>query len=108
MRRGQFVTIVVQGEYGKPRPGLVVQATSFSRHPSVVVCPITSDIQADMDEFRLDVAPSAENGLRLTSQVMIDKIVALPRSRIGNVIGEAEAGLMERVTGKLSVLLGIA
>jgi mRNA interferase MazF len=107
MLRGQFVTIALQGEYGKPRPGLIVQAASFSKHPSIVVCPVSSAVQIDMDEFRVDLAPSAKNGLRVASQIMIDKVVALPRSKIGKLIGEADDELMERVTRKLAVLLGI-
>jgi mRNA interferase MazF len=107
MRRGQFVTIALQGEYGKPRPGLVVQSDAYAELPSVAVCPVSSDLQPDMDEFRIDVEPDRTNGLRLSSQIMIDKIVSLPRSKIGAIIGEADAELTERVTRALAVFLKI-
>jgi mRNA interferase MazF len=107
MRRGQFVTIVQQGDYGKPRPALIVQSDSFSDLPSVVVCPLTSHTQSGVDEVRIDVFPSAGNGVREHSQICIDKIAPIPTSKIGKVVGEADAALMERVTLKLAVLLAI-
>ena len=40
--RGDFVTISLQGEFGKPRPALVVQSDQFNEHASVTVLPVTA------------------------------------------------------------------
>ncbi|MEY3791694.1 MAG: hypothetical protein RLZ09_2531 [Pseudomonadota bacterium] len=60
--RGQLVTIALQGDFGKPRPALVVQSDFFENHPSVTVLPVTSDLR-DTPLFRVLVEPSQENGL---------------------------------------------
>ena len=41
MKRGDFVTIVVQGDFGKPRPALVIQTDS--REQGVVMIIFLSD-----------------------------------------------------------------
>ncbi len=62
MRRGDFVTVAIQGDFGKPRPALVIQANQFGEHTSVTVLPITSTLVA-APLLRVTVQPSAENGL---------------------------------------------
>ena len=68
MKRGDVVTIALQGDYGKPRPALVVQSDLFDAHPSVTVLPITSELR-ETPLFRVDVEPNDANGLRKKSQV---------------------------------------
>ncbi len=60
MRRGQFVVVATAGDYGKPRPALVVQSDLFGELPSVVICPLTSTLRFDADQFRLEIEPSRE------------------------------------------------
>jgi len=73
MRRGDVVTVAAADDYGKPRPAVIVQTDAFpDRHASVIVCQMTSDL-TDAPAFRITLEPSAENGLRVTSQVMADK-----------------------------------
>jgi mRNA interferase MazF len=107
MRRGQFVTIAAPGDYGKPRPALVVQSDLFAELPSVVICPLTTTIRTDADLFRLDVEPSPHNGLRQASQIAIDKITVIPADKIGPVIGQADDTLLLRVSRALAVFLSI-
>jgi mRNA interferase MazF len=107
MQRGQFVLVALQGAYGKPRPALVVQSDLFAALDSVVICPLTSHIRTDADQFRLDVAPSARNGLREASQITVDKITTLPTAKIGGVIGIADDALMLRVNRALALFLGV-
>jgi mRNA interferase MazF len=38
VQRGDFVTVALQGDFGKPRPALVIQADSFADHATVTVC----------------------------------------------------------------------
>ena len=51
------------GDYGKPRPALIVQSELFAEMPSVVICPLTTTLRNDADQFRLEVEPSERNGL---------------------------------------------
>ena len=70
IRRGAFVVVAVPGDYGKPRPALVVQSDLFSDLPSVTICPLTSMIRDDANLLRLTVEPSHANGLRKASQIV--------------------------------------
>ncbi|MGD0563684.1 MAG: type II toxin-antitoxin system PemK/MazF family toxin [Roseiarcus sp.] len=107
MQRGQFVTVATAGDYGKPRPALVVQSDLFAELPSVVICPLTTTIRTDADQFRLDVEPSPRNGLRELSQIAIDKITVVPSAKIGAVIGAADDALLLRVNRALALFLSI-
>ncbi|WP_294537796.1 type II toxin-antitoxin system PemK/MazF family toxin [uncultured Rhodoblastus sp.] len=107
MQRGQFVTVATPGDYGKPRPALVVQSDLFTELPSVVICPLTTTLRSDADLFRLDVEPSPGNGLRQSSQIAIDKITVIPAVKIGGVIGQADDALLLPVNRALALFLGI-
>lgn len=48
--RGDLVTIAMQGDFGKLRLALVVQANQFSEHASVTVLPVTSTLVTLDDE----------------------------------------------------------
>lgn len=107
MQRGQFVTVATAGDYGKPRPALVVQSDLFAELSSVVICPLTTTVRTDADLFRLDVEPSGRNGLRELSQIAIDKITVVPVAKIGAAIGTADDALLLRVNRALALFLGI-
>ncbi len=106
MKRGDVVTIAVSGDYGKPRPALVVQADVFEALPSVTVLRMTSDIQAE-NLVRILVQPTQQNGLRTASQVMVDKATTVPREKIGKVIGRIDAAIMREVSAALAAFLGL-
>src|SRR6516225_8609268 len=87
MRRGDVVTVAATGDYGKPRPAVVVQTDAFPlQHASVVICQMTSEI-VEAPDFRVTIEPAPINGLRVRSQVMADKPVTVKRERLGNRIG---------------------
>ena len=93
------------GDYGKPRPSLVVQSGLFNpTHASVVICPITSHL-VDAPLFRLAIQPSPQNGLKTESQIMIDKIMAVKRERIEKRIGHLSASQMTHVNRALRLWL---
>ncbi|NYT83412.1 type II toxin-antitoxin system PemK/MazF family toxin [Alcaligenaceae bacterium] len=104
--RGDFVVVSLQGHYGKPRPALVIQSDLLAELDSVMVCPVTSEIR-DV-AFRVVVQPDALNGLQALSQIMVDKIITLPRSKIGNSFGRLDADKMREVERALLVVIGIA
>jgi mRNA interferase MazF len=106
--RGDVVLMVVPGDLGRPRPGVVVQASEFHGDLSTVfVCPVSSDLQ-DKLPLRPLIEAAPENGLRLRSQIMTDKMAALRRDRIGRVIGRIDAATSEQLDRALLVLLGLA
>lgn len=107
MRRGDLVTIALQGAYGKPRPALVVQSDLFSEHPSVAILPLTSELRGT-PLFRVTVHPSEGNGLRSESQVMVDKPQTVPRDKVGATFGRLEDDSMMAVSRALAVFLGFA
>lgn len=108
MKRGDIVTVALSGDYGKPRPALVVQSDLFNEtHASVTVLPITSEI-VDAPEFRLTMDPSPQNGLRRVSQLMVDKVISVRRQRVGKVVGRLDDTMLLRVNRSLAVWLGIA
>ncbi len=107
MKRGDLVTIAVQGDYGKPRPALVIQANLFSEHASVTVLPVTSLLVA-APLLRIDVLPNADNGLLKPSQIMVDKTMTVVRDKVGPALGQLDADTMVQVERCLAVFLGIA
>ena len=108
IRRGDIVVAAAPGDYGKPRPVLIVQSDVFSALPSFTICPLTSHLRADVPLLRLTLEPTPENGLRQTSQIAIDKMTTLPRERFGEIIGHADDTEMLQVTRALAVFLGMA
>jgi mRNA interferase MazF len=108
MQRGDLVTVAAAGDYGKPRPAVIVQTDAFPEsHASVVVCQLTSEL-VDAPDFRVTIDPRPENGLRLTSQVMADKPVTVRRERIGRKIGRLGTQDMARLNAALAFVLGLA
>jgi mRNA interferase MazF len=107
VRRGSIV-IVAHGEFGRPRPAVVVQADELGdATTTVLVCPITSDVTERLP-IRPTVEPNPDNGLRLNSQFMTDKMLALPRNRVRRMIGVIDPETSDRLDAALLVVLGLA
>jgi mRNA interferase MazF len=105
---GDIVTVAAGGGFGgKPRPAVIIQSDQFETSSSATVCLFTSDA-VDAPLIRLQVQPSAENGLFGPSRLMIDKITTVPASKIGKRIGRLEADDLLRLNRALSVFLGLA
>lgn len=107
MKRGELITVAVQGDYGKPRPALIIQSDNFSEHPSITILPITSKI-VDAPLIRITVSANEKNGLVTDSQVMIDKVTTIPREKSGGRTGEVDHTLLQEIDRCLMVFLGIA
>ena len=107
MSRGDVVIVAAPGDYGKPRPAVIVQSDAFPEsHASIVVCQMTSEIvEAD---FRVTIEPDPETGLRVRSQIMADKPATIRRDRIGRRIGRLEAADMARLNTALVFVMGLA
>ncbi len=103
MKRGDIVIVAARGAYtGKPRPALVVQSDLFNdTHASVSVCPITTEV-VDADLFRVALLPGSRTGLDRPSQVMVDKIVSVPRTAVTRTIGRSSGEELATVSEALS------
>jgi mRNA interferase MazF len=106
--RGDVVLMVVPSDLGRPRPGVVVQGSEFNAGLStIIVCPVSSDLQ-DKLMLRPLIEVAQENGLRLRSQIMTDKMVALRRDRVRRVIGRIDAETSEKLNRALLLVLGLS
>lgn len=107
MKRGEIWTVAGGPGYaGKPRPAVILQDDRFEMTASVTVCAFTSD-RTEAPLFRLPVRPSASNGLRAESRLMVDKITTVPRARLGTRVGHLSDTDMLRVNRAVVVFLGI-
>jgi mRNA interferase MazF len=108
MKRGDVVMVATTGDYGKPRPAVIVQTDAFPEtHASVVICQMTSQI-VDAPDFRVTIDPSEGNGLRERSQVMADKPVTVRRERTRQFIGRLDDGDVGRLNVALAFVMGLA
>ena len=107
MRRGDLVTVALQGDFGKPRPALVIQSDRFETSATVTVLLVSSTL-VDAPLFRVSVEPSVENGLRAASQIMVDKAMTVRRERIGAVIGRLDDDVTLAVERSLALWFGLA
>ena len=108
MKRGDVVLVVVPSELGRPRPGVIVQADELAEGLSTTfICPISSDIQEGLS-LRPIMEANPSNGLRLRSQIMTDKMIALRRDRIRGAIGQVGAETSEQLDRALLLVLGLA
>lgn len=108
MRRGDVVVVAAAGDYGKPRPAVIVQTDAFpTDHASVVICQLTSEL-VQAPDFRITIDPSQTNGLKAPSQIMADKPVTVRRARIGQVIGRLDDGDIVRLNIALAFVMGLA
>ncbi len=107
MKRGEIVTIAIQGDFGKPRPALVIQSDLFNAtHATVTVMLISSEL-VNAPLFRINLAPDADNGLSKASQIQVDKIMTVRREKIGPPIGCLDELTMLQVNKALVVWAGL-
>jgi mRNA interferase MazF len=107
VKRGDVVTVAPAGDYGKPRPAVVIQSDALMETDSVLVCLITS-LRVEARVFRLPVPESPQTGLRRPSCVMADKIIATRRDKFGKVIGRLDEATMLALGAMLAFVVGVA
>jgi len=104
--RGDIVSAVLAGDYGKPRPVLIMQSNAFIRLHSLTVLPLTSDLQPS-SLVRIRVEPNSNNGLLKQSDIMVDKTQTVTRSKIGRRIGSLDERTMRSAATALANFLGL-
>jgi mRNA interferase MazF len=104
-QRGDLVTVSLQGDYGKPRPALIIQSDLLADLESVVLCPVTSELRNAA--FRVTIEPNSGNQLQTLSQIMVDKILTLPRIKITKPFGRLDDERMKAVDKALLLVVGV-
>ena len=108
VKRGEVYSVSAPGDYGKPRPALILQADALNdlKLASVLVCPMTSTLN-DAPLLRISISPTEENGLEKESQLMVDKVQAISLARIGGRIGKVDQSILQQVNRSLLFVLGL-
>ena len=107
MRRGDIVTVSVPGDYGKPRPAVVIQSDRLDDTDSVLLCLLTT-MERDASFYRIAVDAMPLTGLHRVSQIMVDKIVTVKREKCGGAVGRLDQPTMLALNRTLALVLGIA
>jgi len=106
VKRGDLVTIALPGDFGKPRPALIIQSDQFDETATVTVL-LLSGTLVDAPLIRTTIEPTTTNGLRKRSQVMVDKAMSVKRDKVGGAIGHLDAEAIVAVTRALAVFFAI-
>ena len=108
MKRGDIVIGRAPGEFTtKARPYLVVQsdeALEFSL--TVNLCPLTTSL-VESPLIRIRVEPEPGNGLQQTSEIEVDLITSMRKSRLDTVIGAVKPSIMLQVDRALKRWLAL-
>jgi mRNA interferase MazF len=108
VKRGEVWTAAGGSGYaGKPRPVVVIQDDRFDATDSVTVCAFTTD-PTDAPLIRLSIESTPLNGLRESSQLIVDKLTTVQRSRLGTRVGRLSDEDMVRLGRAVIVFLGLA
>lgn len=109
MTRGDLVSVAMPGDFGKPRPALVIQSDQFGTEVTATVSVLLlSGALVDAPLIRIAVSPSPQNGLHKPSQIMVDKIMTVRRDKLGPAFGKLEDETMIAVNRALALFLGFA
>jgi mRNA interferase MazF len=108
VRRGEIWTVAGGAAYtGKPRPAVIIQDDRFDANDSVVVCPLTTD-PTSAPLFRLPIPPDARTGLQAPCRLMVDKLTAVPRKRLGTLVGTLSPDELKALNRAIFVFLGLS
>jgi mRNA interferase MazF len=105
MKQGDIITVSLPGDYGKPRPAVIIQSDVYADLNSLTVLPLTSTILG-LERTRVQVSPSPLNGLRIESQIMVEKISTLAKAKAGPPIGQLSPDDFAAVHRALAIFLG--
>ena len=102
LTRGDIVAVAPPGDFGKPRPAIVIQSDFFAEIDTAVVLLITSELR-DLPLIRVHLEVDQSSGLKKPSQVMLDKIMAVKREKIGTVFGKISDEKMMEIERKIAL-----
>jgi mRNA interferase MazF len=105
VKRGDIVLVAPPGEFGKPRPALIIQSDRAYSTGYFTYLPITTDLLR-VPDVRVPVLPTSENGLRLESEIMVDMVQTASLPRFRPRIGSVDPETLRRAQEALSLHLG--
>ncbi len=108
LKRGDVVTVALQGDLGKPRPAVIVENDDIAPTDFVLVCPGTSHLDDHALNRRFLVLPDATNGLNLPTQFQTDKLSVVQRAKCRQVLGRLDDASMTEISIRLLIVLGLA
>lgn len=93
------------------RPALVLQTDALNQagHASTIVIPGTSQASVtyeDMFPLRVRLPANLSNGLRHTTDLLIDQVRAVSNQRLIRRLGAADAATLARAEQALRLLIG--
>jgi mRNA interferase MazF len=105
MKQGDIIAVSLPGDYGKPRPAVIIQSDIFAHLHSIAVLPLTSHVLS-LERCRVVINPTEQNGLQKVSQMMVEKASTVPRDRATQLIGRLSPEDMSAVNRALALFLG--
>lgn len=108
MRRGDIVTVAAPGDYGTPRPAVLIQSDLLNADAQSIIVALMTSHLLDAPLLRLTVLPAPENGLTAASQVQVNRLLSLPKTRVGSVIGRLSDNQVSELNRLLAVVIGLA
>ena len=108
MKWAEIWTVAGGPDYaGKPRPVVILQDDAFEGTASITLCPFTTQL-VEAPLIRLAVEATKQNGLNAASQVMVDKITTVAKSKLQKRVGKLAEEDMIRLNRAVLVFLGLA
>jgi mRNA interferase MazF len=96
-------------EQAGSRPAVIVQDVEFSKRLStVLVVPLTSNQAAQAFPGTFVIQPDAENGLRLSSVVLVFQLRAIDKRRLGQRLGRLVDAQIEELQGHIKALMRLS
>jgi mRNA interferase MazF len=108
VKRGDvFIAATGSGFGGKPRPVVIIQGDAYANAPVVMVAPLT-DEKHDIELIRPLVIADPSNGLRKSSVIATDTLIAVRRHQFGRLVGALSNEDCARMDTALRLILGLA
>jgi mRNA interferase MazF len=90
-------------EVGKVRPAVIIQTDLLNDfHPSVIVCPLTTNINKEIKMLRVHVG---KKNLDNDSDILVDQITAIDKKRLIKKLGKLNEVQIEKLRDNLKVVL---
>lgn len=92
-------------EPGKTRPVVIIQTDLLNDiHLSTIICPITTNVQADINLLRVHLKKGQLDKL---SDVLVDQIRAIDNKRLINKIGHLNKDQIQKLKVNIRVVLDL-
>ncbi len=92
-------------EPGKVRPVVIVQTDLLNEsHPSVIVCPVTTNILPESELLRVHLD---KGQLDVLSDILVDQIRAIDKKRLISRLGELTSSQADKLGGNIKIVLDL-